>query len=151
MARRFILAGALIALSSSAFAADLAPVPVEPAAPVILPMNWSGFYIGADIGYAWTNADSTVDNPFGIDLDVSPDASGVIGGLYVGYNAQFGQIVVGLEADGELLDESDEGTVGPFAVLGGGSLTTSVNENWRGSVRARLGYAIDTFMPYLTG
>ena len=26
-----------------------------------------------------------------------------------------------------------------------------MNENWRGSVRARLGYAIDTFMPYLTG
>jgi outer membrane immunogenic protein len=148
---RLILAGALFAVATPTFAADLAPAPMEPVAPVYVPYNWSGFYIGADIGYAWTSADSGVDNPFGIDLDISPDASGVIGGLYAGYNAQFGQIVVGIEADAELSDNSDEGTVGPFAVLGGGSLTTSVNENWRGSVRARLGYAIDTFLPYITG
>ena len=33
----------------------------------------------------------------------------------------------------------------------GGLLTTSVDDNWQGSVRARLGYAIDNFLPYITG
>ena len=39
----------------------------------------------------------------GISANTSPDANGAVGGLYVGYNAQFNQIVVGLEADIEIL------------------------------------------------
>ena len=37
---------ATLALSGTAFAADLAPRPVEPIAPVYLPFSWTGFYIG---------------------------------------------------------------------------------------------------------
>jgi outer membrane immunogenic protein len=145
MTLKFILAGALIAAATPTFAADLAPAPVEPIAPVVVPMNWSGFYIGAEIGYSWTNID--VDFP-GTGLETaSPDANGVVGGGYVGYNAQFNQIVVGIEADIEATNKSGDRTIATIL----GPLTADVDNNWQGSVRARLGYAIDTFMPYITG
>jgi len=38
-------------------------------------MTWTGFYIGANAGYAWGNADPTVI------LDVGPTAPGVPPGL----------------------------------------------------------------------
>ena len=46
-----LLAGVLLAVATPAFAADLAPAPVDPVAPVIVPFSWNGFYIGASIGY----------------------------------------------------------------------------------------------------
>ena len=150
---KLILAGALIAAASPSFAADLAPAPMEPVAPVVVPFSWNGFYVGADIGYSWASVDSSFDNPFGVAnlLDISPNADGVVGGLYVGYNAQFGQIVVGLEADAELASASGDGTLDLLVGRPGDRFRTSADESWRGSVRARLGYAIDNFMPYITG
>jgi outer membrane immunogenic protein len=152
---KYVLAGALIAAATPTFAADLAPAPMEPIAPVVLPMDWTGFYVGAQIGYSWASSDSTINNPFGDDIDVDPDADGVLGGLYVGYNAQFNQIVIGLEGDIELSGVSGDATIGGLGVgtglLAGSTLFASADETWRGSVRARLGYAIDTFMPYITG
>jgi len=145
MKSKIILVGALIAAATPAFAADLAPAPMEPVAPVYVPYNWSGFYIGADIGYSWTNVD--VDYP-GTGLSTSsPDANGVVGGIYAGYNPQFNQIVVGIEADIEATNKSGDKTVATIL----GPLTAKVDDNWQGSVRARLGYAIDNFMPYITG
>src|SRR6478736_80612 len=146
-----LIAGALIAVASPTFAADLAMAPAEPVAPVVLPFNWSGFYIGADIGYSWASVDSSFESPFETNLDIGPNADGVVGGLYVGYNAQFGQIVVGLEADAELASASGDGTLDLLVGRPGDRFRTSADESWRGSVRARLGYAIDTFMPYITG
>jgi len=144
MKLRLVLAAALFAVATPTFAADLAPAPMEPIAPVVVPFNWSGFYVGAEIGYAWSKADSDFDLA-GVP-DNSPDADGVVGGVYVGYNAQFNQVVVGLEADIEATSKSGDDTN-----LAGLTSFTDVDENWQGSVRARLGYAIDNFMPYITG
>jgi len=151
---KLILAGALIAAATPSFAADLAPAPMEPVAPIVVPFTWNGFYVGADIGYSWTKADSTYGSDFfpGISANTSPDANGAVGGLYVGYNAQFNQIVVGLEADAEISGKSGDDS--RLVDVGGGdffTLNTKADENWQGSVRARLGYAIDNFMPYVTG
>jgi outer membrane immunogenic protein len=97
--------------------------------------------VGADIGYAWGNADVDVGGIGGESFSFDPD--GVIGGVFVGYNAQFNQIVVGLEADVEASAASGDDTRG-FA-------TADADLNWQGSVRARLGYSIDNFLPYVTG
>jgi outer membrane immunogenic protein len=147
---KLLLAGALIAAATPSFAADLAPAPVEPIAPVVVPFTWAGFYVGADVGYSWSQTDSDFSGagllpaaPFSL----SPDGDGVVGGVFVGYNAQFNQIVVGLEADIEAASNSGDDT----ATVLGVPFTASVDKNWQGSVRARLGYAIDNFLPYITG
>ena len=59
------------------------------------PWNWTGFYIGGHAGYAWS--DVTWDNVSLTGEPVSNDDSGFIGGGQVGYNWQFGQVVLGIE------------------------------------------------------
>jgi outer membrane immunogenic protein len=140
---KLLLAGALVAATTPALAADLAPVPVEPVAPIVLPLDWSGLYIGAQVGYAWNSADT--EFPGGGGPVLNPDADGVVGGIYVGYNAQFGQFVVGVEADAEASGASGDAGDDFF------NSNSDLDENWQGSVRARLGYAINNFMPYITG
>src|SRR5690348_10241423 len=85
---------ALAATTAPAAAADLARrAPYYPApAPVYAPVfNWTGFYIGINGGggFGSSNWDSTGSR------NVS---GGLIGGT-VGYNYQFGQVVVGIEGD----------------------------------------------------
>jgi outer membrane immunogenic protein len=112
---------ALVALATvgSAGAADL-PVKALPIAPAAV-YNWTGFYIGANAGYAWSNNDSV--NTVGAVSFINPafpagagavanalavvgtnslpvKTSGFIGGGQIGYNRQFdNNIVLGIEAD----------------------------------------------------
>jgi outer membrane immunogenic protein len=92
-------------LATSAFAADLpmrtytkAPVYVEPV------YNWTGFYVGGNVGYSWGRSSdtSTLTNGAGTVLFTSTDKTnlnGVIGGGQIGYNWQMQSWVWGLEAD----------------------------------------------------
>jgi opacity protein-like surface antigen len=94
---RTVIAVALAtAMSASAMAAE-APVKhlayARRAAPP--PYNWSGLYLGANVGGAWSNrtltiADTVWDYPF---------SSAFIGGLQLGYNLQAGYFLVGVEGD----------------------------------------------------
>src|SRR4051812_27808555 len=139
MKSKFLLVALLSVAASPSLAADLPMAPAQPAvAPITLPFNWSGFYVGADIGYSWVNAN--VDIPA---VSTSPNADGVVGGLYVGYNAEFNKIVIGIEADAEAASNSGDNTKGLF--------TGKVDESWQGSVRGRVGYAFDNVLPYVTG
>ena len=95
MCKQFILASVgVIAMTGSAFAADLAPPP--PPVPVF---TWSGVYLGGQIGYAWGNEDifynaydpltGVVFNPSAFNVPiVSSSPSGVIGGAPIGFNYQ---------------------------------------------------------------
>ncbi|HEY0300120.1 MAG TPA: outer membrane protein, partial [Rhizomicrobium sp.] len=67
----------------------------------------------------------------------------LIGGT-IGYNYQVNQAVFGLEGD---LDWSN---VRGSSTCGAG-LTCETRNNWLGTVRGRVGYAFDRFMPYVTG
>lgn len=69
-------------LICSAAAADMAvkaPAYATPTAPV--PYNWSGFYLGANIGGSWSNGTA---NSAGTAWD--PVATAFIGGLQISYN-----------------------------------------------------------------
>jgi len=67
----------------------------------------------------------------------------VIGGT-AGYNYQFGQVVAGIEGD---VDWSGiNGTTNNFGTFG-----CKTSNNWLATVRGRLGYAADRFMPFVTG
>jgi len=138
--KSFLLATAtLIAATGGAFAADV--VTQEPVASTY---NWTGLYLGAQAGYEWARTSYTFSNgvPNG-----SFTPSGFVGGVYVGYNYQLDTpLVVGVEGDIEYADVKDSFN-NPF----GGSSAGSADLRWQGSVRARVGYAFDRFLPYVTG
>ena len=65
------------------------------------PMSWTGFYIGAHLGGAWSDVDFDNVNFASVSLigeRFNDGSSGLIGGGQIGYNQQFGNIVLGVEA-----------------------------------------------------
>ena len=127
--------GLLALAGGSAVAADLAPY-YQPG-PVYNPIyTWTGFYVGINGGGGWGTSQWDGLNSF----DVS---GGLIGGT-VGYNWQFGPAVVGAEGD---IDWS--GIKGTTTVLCPAGCET--RNKWLATVRGRLGFAFDRFLPYFTG
>lgn len=137
----------------------LAPVTMASAAdasdglPVAGTYNWSGAYIGGQAGYAWgdarvgqTFAPGSFDN---YGWGYSP--SGGFGGLYAGFNHQFdGGLVLGIEGDYSFAGVKDTTLYSALGVddpaFGGVLKLDSV-----GSVRLRAGYAMDRWLPFVTG
>lgn len=134
MMKKFLLCGAaLVALiaAAPASAADI-PVrgPIYKAAPPPPVFNWTGFYIGAHVGYGHTYLWPGL--PF--------EPEGIFGGVQVGYNWQFSpNWVFGLEADISATDFSESGA------------GFSSSMDYLGTVRARAGYAWDRKLFYVTG
>lgn len=142
MRRQILLASvSAIAISGSAFAADLRPPPVYlPPAPIF---TWTGLYVGGQIGYVWGSdpieVDSTVPSAF---FDTEP--SGVLGGIHIGYNLQIAQYVAGIEGtvDGSSLSGTRESDSG---------VSMGTRTDVQGSIRARIGIALDRVLIYGTG
>jgi len=134
-------AALLLIASSSAFAADM---PVK-AAPALTPAyNWTGFYIGANIGGAWANGDLT-DNFSGVTF--TNTNAGVIGGGQIGYNWQVSpQFVLGVEGmfDGTSISNSGD----TLTIFNGDVLQGSVKSDWIATVAARFGYAANNLLFY---
>ena len=136
---------ALVA-ATGAKAAD-AVIEQEPAPIVIAPpsFTWNGAYIGGQIGYGWGK--SNFDGDIYSYGDIKPD--GFLGGLYAGYNFDLGNsIVLGIDGDVTYNDVSEGIDIydGDLAV---GDFETKLR--WSGAVRARVGYAVDRFLPYIAG
>ena len=124
-------------------AADLpartAPVPtfVTP----VLANGWGGFYAGSTYGYDFTHFHTRQ----GAGANRSLTKSGQSGGGFVGYNYQFGHIVVGAEGGIDLnLVRGDErvNTVGT---------PTHLDSLYDVRLRARLGYDFGFLMPFIAG
>lgn len=140
MKRVALAIGALsmIALSGTANAADLPRRQAMPTkAPAYVAYNWTGAYIGINGGGGWGRADESFGAAGRHDID-----GGLVGGT-LGYNWQAGQAVFGLEGD---LDWSN--IRGSTAC---GLTSCETKNRWLGTVRGRIGYAFDRFMPYVTG
>jgi outer membrane immunogenic protein len=142
--KRFVGAGvgllAALVLAMPASAADLPRGSMPYKAPAYYPgYNWTGFYIGVNGGGAW--GDSAWN---GFAVGNSP-SGGMIGGT-IGYNWQAAGSpwVFGLEGDIDATN-IDDSTV---CVAG---FACQTRNSWFGTVRGRVGYAWDRFMPYATG
>lgn len=138
--KKFLLASVgLVSIGTvAASAADIprraAPPPPVVAAPVF---SWTGAYVGINGGYGWGT--STFSAPFATgSFDVS---GGLVGGT-LGYNYQVGQTVFGVEGD------IDWSSIQGSTFCG---VTCETRNNWLSTVRGRLGYSFDRFMPYVTG
>jgi outer membrane immunogenic protein len=189
-----LLVGVLgvVSMATSASAADLAARPYTKAPPMAVSpaYNWSGFYIGGNVGYGFGRADEDSSSalvagpvlppgfiaPFTVPAVTVPFASstrtpvdGVLGGGQIGYNAQFGRWILGIEADIQATDQKRNtttfasfGGVTPFpppfigftAVTGTQTETVNTRLDWFGTVRGRVGFttgATGDLMWYGTG
>ncbi|MCX8568453.1 outer membrane protein [Aminobacter sp. MET-1] len=140
--KAILLASALLGISAGqALAADATAT--APAAFV-----WTGGYIGLQAGHAWGKSNYDVDIN---DAYVPYDPEGWFGGVYAGYNHQFSNnIVLGIEGDANLGDVK----AGRTLAFNPNPLPSEYGDSriaWHGSVRGRLGYAVDRLMPYVTG
>jgi outer membrane immunogenic protein len=167
-------------LATSALAADLpartytkAPVYVEPV------YTWTGFYVGGNIGYSWTNWDSTnvggnptfPGTPTFFGNTANPNVNGVVGGVQAGYNWQFSpNWVLGIEGDfngtGERASDPANASLSFPSGIGTGicdahpicttTITGATTNDWKlpwfATLRARLGYVPEaTWLIYATG
>jgi outer membrane immunogenic protein len=145
--KTFIVAAALLGLACPAIAAD-------PAADVVVldeNYNWSGVYVGVQAGYGWGDNDYAYDSGLGTGLITGFDSDGLLGGLTAGANWQNGAFVYGVEADISYsdVDGSFQGPNTGFIHCTADGCTSDIE--WFGTGRVRLGYAIDNFLPYITG
>jgi len=169
--RRFRSAAlAAVAVAGFASVASAADMPMK-AAPIVAPVatyNWTGFYIGANVGGGWgsRNLNYSPNDPIAVGLfsftagtggpapSTSFTSSGVLGGLQLGYNWQFNHNwLVGIETD---FDWSGmKGTASSTGIqFNGDSIAATADEQikWFGTVRARLGYLpADRLLTYVTG
>jgi outer membrane immunogenic protein len=165
----------IVTANAADMAVKAAPIPMAPAA-----FSWTGFYIGANVGGAWTPNNGGSDfaplfPPFAVlpplvavptiipgQLDVLAGGgrrSGVIGGGQVGYNWQVNQFVLGVEADA--VGTGLKGTTGTASRTIGAPIfavpvtqTVSVDFGhieWMATFRGRAGFAVDRALFYVTG
>lgn len=156
----------LVVVAPTALAGDLGLAPAA--------YDWSGGYVGVNAGaalnqstfksdYKYTGQDDIGDESRDLinDLDFSdePNEGAFQAGVVAGYNIQMSSLVLGLEGDFNYLGFN--GTVknnasGVMSQLMEPEYTSAAEKidyqgTWYGTVRARLGYAMDNVLIYGTG
>jgi outer membrane immunogenic protein len=142
MKRQLLATASSLAWVGVASAADL-PIkaPPPPPAPV---WSWTGFYIGINGGAVWHH--TTFDISEATSASFSGTATGGTIGGTIGYNLQSGNVVFGIEADGNWVgganvNVTDPGTLTPF----------NSDLSWLSTVRGRLGLTFSPTLLYITG
>jgi outer membrane immunogenic protein len=173
--KRFVLAAISLvafAVASPASAADLAarPYTKAPPLPSAAVYDWAGFYIGGNVGGAWTdfNGSNTVPCSAACPFFVPPNADAInanarfkgsngsfTGGGQAGYNWQLGAVVTGVEADINWVGaKSDLTSTLPYVTnpANGNRFDNSARADWIATIRGRLGMtAGSNLLLYVTG
>jgi outer membrane immunogenic protein len=144
MKAKLTLAGAVVAalfaMPFAGRAGDLSPPPYQPPPEPIAPLfTWSGFYLGVNGGYLWGSAQWTGGAG---NFENSP--GGFLGGGTLGYNIQTGNFVWGIEGDVDYVNAKDTANT---AICNG----CTFKDTWLATVRGRLGYSFNQWLPYVTG
>jgi outer membrane immunogenic protein len=105
------------------------------------PFTWQGFYGGVNIGGAWAHTTIT-DNATGASFS-SGTPSAFVGGGQIGYNFQFGPVVLGVEGffDGIAGNNNNRNTSNIIIGANGNSFQATARTSWVGSIAGRLGFA----------
>jgi outer membrane immunogenic protein len=166
MKQLFAIAALLTALlATPAMAGDMA-LKAPPPSPIAEP-NWTGWYVGGNVGYGWGGATgngiTSISDPGGVGLvgynavgglqfpSLSP--SGAVGGFQAGYNFQTANWVWGLVTDFQFSNMTAKGTINVPGIAGlfPQVQTSSARIDWIDTVRGRVGYAWSNWQPYLSG
>ena len=185
--RRLLLAAMMFGAVTGAHAADMpdflrGSLPAE-SAPT---RNWDGWYAGGQVGYTSANVDfsqtvvgqtnyifrnSVLQQPTSqLSLLSKANTQGTGFGAFVGRNFQWDDVVLGVEANYNYLNNltaTSTGTIGPLAIsnptgdnpppgvtdIYGVKLTGSAAAQIRDMItfRGRAGWAIGDFLPYMFG
>jgi outer membrane immunogenic protein len=157
--RRFqcvlLAAVAVIGFASVGSAADLPVKAAPPAPPAAMAVyDWSGFYIGGDAGRQWSRIDLS-ETFLGVagPLTYNPHHDSFALGAFGGVQRQFGQFVLGIE--GGYMAAFNDASLGATPSLSiffpGGTGTAQAKLKYLWSVGGRVGWAVNQWMPYLTG
>jgi high affinity Mn2+ porin len=160
---------ALLRLVAPAMAADPPMAMPVKVLPISTEYDWTGFYLGAHLGYAggssnWTATSITATVPSisgSLSLlqrfDPFNEAGSFFGGLQVGYDYMFpNRFVIGAEVDTSApawpnLAGISIGGTSTFAAPLIGAESYSETMLYFGSVRGRVGYAPGNWLFYATG
>lgn len=133
-----------LGVAAPASAADMAVKAPPP--PVVAPIyNWTGFYIGANGG--WAQSRNCVDFILVADFaDGCRDRSGGVVGGQLGYRWQFNQFVVGVEGQGDWADLSNTrvSLINPL-------FSTRTRTDGIGLFTGQIGYAWNASLFYVKG
>ncbi|MGA7326865.1 MAG: carbohydrate porin [Rhodomicrobium sp.] len=171
--KRWLAAGAaaIVTMSAkSAAASDIMPMKAETVSSVVTAFDWTGFYLGGRIGYAWGNSNWTASSTaapgqafasgmlnLSQGIDTFTEGGSWFEGLQIGYNHIFpNRLVIGAEADATFPAFPNLAglAIGGISALSSPSLhAESYSENVfaSGTVRGRIGYAPGNWLYYATG
>jgi high affinity Mn2+ porin len=169
-ATKKIVAGAVAAVAlAGAGHARADGILVTRAAPAPAACDWTGFYAGGHIGYAWGSSNFTegatgapaaaVSGALNMaqPIDTFDEAGSFFAGFQGGYNHVFAnRLLLGVEADATFPSFPDLsgltiGGIQNFTSPVNGSETYSENVLSSGTVRGRIGYAPGHWLFYATG
>src|SRR5262245_10255625 len=141
-----ILATGMVASFTTGALADGPPYggPNLYVVPLPPPFNWTGFYLGGNIGGA--RETSTLSDNF-TNVSFDRDNNGFIGGVQLGYNYQVGSLVLGVEWDFDWTSIDASGVVNIPGL--GGALQASADTEWITTLAGRVGLALDRTLVYV--
>ena len=158
--KRWFVAGTLVvAAAGQTWAADLPepppPPPRAPAAymPALAPVyNWGGLYYGVNGGYAFGKSEWTDPNNFsGLGSTGNFNISGYAAGATLGANLQADAFVFGIETDFDMMGIDGKVSSAFCGAVGfGAGAQCETKQSWLGTLRARIGYAVDRVLFYGT-
>ncbi len=143
-----ILASSLCAPGSVAMAADWPVTRPVKALPVATAFDWSGFYLGAHVGFGWGRASAVLADP--AVTATYHNFGGAVGGLQAGVNwVSPSGILLGFEADVSFPSYLESNAV--VSALASARANVVEKYDMVGTARGRLGVASGPWLAYLTG
>lgn len=150
LVRLIILFCACVGLTLTAWAGP-EPKEMKQVAPAPPPeCNWSGFYVGLNVGGQFGHSEdfdfgyNAIDHPFGYS------ESGVVAGGQIGYNWQWHWLVLGPEIDLGYMN-LDGSTIDPASRGSGSDTRASSDSDFYATFRGRIGVALRQWLIYATG
>lgn len=167
--RKYLLAAASLVLgATSVQAADLAAHYTK--APAMTHVfNWTGFYVGGNVGGQWGSADPATSTLLPVVTYFATssataigavgaqhiNSTGVTGGFTAGFNWQVNNAVLGFEGDINYFGfkgSTSSTAVYPCCAPTSFTINSSVSADWLATIRGRIGFlATPSWLIYATG
>lgn len=119
--------------------------------------DWSGFYLGVNGGIGWNDSSVASDFDFqgqqvqSLVDQIDGDQSAYTGGAMLGYNLQFGHLVLGAEGELDYLGfNTNDSTLRNLDAYSA-TKDVSLEASWYGTLRGRAGVAALGILLYGTG